>query len=598
MSVVGIVCSHGVFAKDKTPILHSPDQSLSIKIGDEDGSTSYSLLYKNKPIISKGTWGLQTDEDEMFRNGDFMLTGPISITDTLKLRTGLKPVVKYQEYDLNFQGDQKIQVRMFDNAFAFRYTVDRIATWNVKSESSSWTINGNPKTWFFERENDWKLKSYAGEWVSCPVDQLNSISPTGPIQGTPLVFDFGSDVYGFLAEAALYKYSGMRLQATNGGTLTANFTEKEGFDLNGKLVSPWRVFYIGEGLNGLVNQHVIKALNPKPDPELFSDLDYIKPGKSAWRWWSKRTGTPEQEQEIAGFASELNFEYSLIDEGWEKWENTWETVKRITENSAQQHTKILLWKHSKELDLPGNDYQVMKESLDNLKASGAVGAKVDFMNSESKPTIDFDIKLLQEAAKRKLLIVFHGCQKPSGESYTYPNELTREGIRGLELNGMKERPITASHNAALPFTRFIVGDGDYTPLGFTNPGNTTWTHQLATLICFDSYLEVIAEDPEFLLKNEKVKPVLPFIKNVPTVWNETIVLPGSKIGEVAAIAKRADGDSFIGVLNTEMRNFTIDFSFLDGNEFDANIIEDTLDSESDEKRFSVHTRKISNHCLT
>jgi len=120
---------------------------------------------------------------------------------------------------------------------------------------------------------------------------------------------------------------------------------------------------------------------------------------------------------------------------------------------------------------------------------------------------------LKECALRSLMVNFHGCQSPSGESYTYPNEITREGIRGLELNKMSEGPITSYHNALLPFTRLAVGHGDYTPLSFVNPGNTTFAHQLATMVAFNSPLQVVAEDPEILLHNSLVTPALDFIKS-------------------------------------------------------------------------------------
>ena len=57
--------------------------------------------------------------------------------------------------------------------------------------------------------------------------------------------------------------------------------------------------------------------------------------------------------------------------------------------------------------------------------------------------------------------------------------------------------------------------------------------------------------------------MLPFIKSLPTVWDETIVLNGSKIGELAAFARRKGNIWYVVFLNggTEKRincklNFT------------------------------------------
>ena len=596
--MVGVSCQTAPVDKI---LLSSPDFSIQMEIDPAEKQNSYSIFYNGDPIVKEGTWGIRLQNTLLYRNAPFQVKGPQGRTDTTGLRDGTVSLQQFNEYDLIFSDDQRIQLRMFNNAVAYRYVIQSENHWEIEEELSSWTIPPATKTWYFERENHWKLKSYAGEWQSCLAGQLDTISAIGPLQGIPLVFDFGSDVYGFLTEAALYNYSGMRLLAGKNGKLTANFTEDAGFAVDGRLVSPWRVFYIGKGLNQLVNQQVIAALNPKPDPAFFKNIDYIKPGRATWRWWSKGTGTPDQEKKVIGDAAELGFEYSLIDEGWERWEQAWEQVKKLTQYAKDKGVKVLLWKHSNELNKPENDYEIMKHWLDQVKAAGAAGVKVDFMNSEAKLMIDFDIRLLQEAAKRELLVVFHGCQQPSGESYTYPNELTREGIRGLELNKMKEGPIPARHNAALPFTRFVVGDGDYTPLGFSNPGNTTWTHQLATLVCFTSYLQVIAEDPSFLLTEQKVRPALEIIKAIPTDWDETIVLPGSTIGGLAAFARRKGDDWFIGVLATETRQLSIDFSFLHEGNYQSLIIEDHQTNQKNNDKFIVNHGEISstmNKCFS
>lgn len=131
----------------------------------------------------------------------------------------------------------------------------------------------------------------------------------------------------------------------------------------------------------------------------------------------------------------------------------------------------------------------------------------------------------------------------------------------MELNTHPEGPLTASHNAALPFTRFVLGHGDYTPLAFTATGETTWAHQLATLVLFTSPVQVIAENPEILLRHPAVKDALPLIKQIPSVWDETIVLPGSVIGELAIMARRKGDDWYIGIVNGgEKKTLEVDFA--------------------------------------
>ena len=222
----------------------------------------------------------------------------------------------------------------------------------------------------------------------------------------------------------------------------------------------------------------------------------------------------------------------------------------------------------------------MRDYFARVADVGAVGVKIDFMNSEAKVMVDFEIAALRLAAERQLMINFHGCHASTGESRTYPNEMTREGIRGIEVNKMREGPLPASHNAALPFTRFLVGHADYTPILYTNPGPTTWAHQLATPILFDSPVQVYAEHPGFLMRHAKAKHALSVTRSIPTVWDETRILEGSRIGGLAAMARRSGDRWFIGVLNGgEHRSYEMKLAFLPKGHYDMVIVSDDLDAE-------------------
>lgn len=478
---------------------------------------------------------------------------------------------EYNEYLLHKKDLlTKIRLRIFNNSFAFRYEDASDSEKLILGEFSSWKLPKTTSVWYFERKNAWKLKSYAGVWESCDISNLTdkSFSDT---HGLPIVFRLPRGEYGFITEVGLFNYSGMRLKVTSDNILKADFTEAgSGFIIKGKYNSPWRVIGFAKDLNELVNQNMTCSLAPKPDNRLFSEKSYIIPGKSVWSWFSKGVGTPDEEKKMIDDAALLNFNYSTIDEGWRLWNDNWATIHDLVSYAQNKGVRLFLWQHSKQLLNPKEDYKNMRLFLDSVKNVGAAGIKVDFMDSEAKSVIDFEIRLLEECAKRSLLVNFHGCHKPTGESYTYPNEITREGIRGMELNKMKEGFIPAYHNAALPFTRFIVGHGDYTPLSFTVPGSTTFAHQLATLICFDSPLQVIAEDPELLLTNKYLTPALDFIRTVPTVWDEVRVLPPSEIQKIAIIAKRKGKEWYIGILNGEKTTKCINLNL---NDFITNLSE-------------------------
>lgn len=539
--LLGVVCGL-LFSACNEINLNSPSNIVSVEV--EKNSQNYVFRVK-------------TNDDEVVsvQLGIVLDTCLLSFEkgESIYLET-VEQTAVYNEYLLSKKDNfLHVRFRVFDNALAFRYeNMDNEAT-HVNKELSSWTLPAETTTWYFERKNAWKLKSYAGTWEHAPLSELYKVAYS-PIQGTPLVFQFSSGKYGFISEAALEDYSGMRLEADSLNTLTVNFTEGDkGFDVPAHFKSPWRVFFVGDDLNALVNQSVIKQLVPEPRADLYSDKSYIVPGKCAWRWFAKGTGTPAQERQVIDEAAQMNFTYSLVDDGWKDWKNCWKEAEKLVAYAKNQNVRLLFWQHSKPLQAVANDYEGMRNFLDSIASIGAAGVKVDFMDSEAKPLIDFEIKLLKECAKRKLVVNFHGCHAPSGEAYTYPNELTREGIRGIELNKMREGYIPSYHNAALPFTRLMIGHGDYTPLTFTVPGETTFAHQLAALICFDSPLQTIAEDPGLLLNNPQVNSAANFIRDVPTVWDEVKVLSQSRIAKLAVIAKRKGHDWYIGILNGEAK---------------------------------------------
>ena len=340
----------------------------------------------------------------------------------------------------------------------------------------------------------------------------------------------------------------MRLKAIGDNSVQVNFTEGDaGFAINKKLQTPWRVILFANYLNDLVRNQVIESLNPQPDTALFADQSWIKPGVAVWSWITRndRYMEPAEEMKFVDAAAKLHFQYSMLDEGWEtKWPDKWNQLKSLSVYAAKKKVGLWVWKHSNELRDPAQ----RDRFLDSIRDYGAVGIKTDFMNSEEKALIDFEIGLLEAAAKRKLMVNFHGCHAPTGESVTWPNEMTREGIRGLELNIMNE-PIPAWHNAALPFTRLILGHGDYTPAFFSNKANTTYTHQLALLYLFNSPFQCIAENPVTLLNDPLYKPILPLLKTLPVTWDETYVLNGSEIGKLAAFARRKGNKWYIAVIN-------------------------------------------------
>jgi len=249
--------------------------------------------------------------------------------------------------------------------------------------------------------------------------------------------------------------------------------------VSGTITSPWRVVMIGPDLNALVNCDVVPNLCPPPDETLFPkgiDTDWIKPGRAVWQYLDGRENTLEQMKNFCRMAGELGFEYKVIEGFWQRWSDA--EVRELVEYGRQHNVGIWLWKHTREI----RDPQVRHEFLQRCHGLGAAGVKPDFFDHEAKEIIDFYHTLLRETAELGLLVNFHGSNKPTGESRTWPNELTREAVRGMEYRS-DER---ARHNTTLPYTRLLAGHADYTPVHFGEPlADTSWAHQIASaaLLC-------------------------------------------------------------------------------------------------------------------
>ena len=177
----------------------------------------------------------------------------------------------------------------------------------------------------------------------------------------------------------------------------------------------------------------------------------------------------------------------------------------------------------------------------------------------------------QKTAEHHLLIDFHGSYKPDGLGRTYPNALTREGVRGME-NDKWSKDITPDHDVTLPFTRMVAGPMDYTPGAmvnmdranfnpqFTRPGSQgTRVHQMALYVVFESPLQMLSDSPSNYMKEQECTD---FIAGVPVAWDDLKVLD-AKVGDYILLARKSGNDWFVGALTDwTKREMELDLSFL------------------------------------
>ena len=80
-------------------------------------------------------------------------------------------------------------------------------------------------------------------------------------------------------------------------------------------------------------------------------------------------------------------------------------MEALAAYARQKNVGIILWVVWKTLD------DQLEPALDRFEKWGIKGIKVDFMQRDDQPLIDFYHRICREAAKRKMLVDFHGAQQ-------------------------------------------------------------------------------------------------------------------------------------------------------------------------------------------
>lgn len=320
--------------------------------------------------------------------------------------------------------------------------------------------------------------------------------------------------------------------------------------------SPWRVAIIGT-LADVVESTLVTDLST---PQAF-EPSWVEPGVSSWVYWAYNHGSKDfqLDKDYIDLAVKMGWPYCLIDWEWPEMENGGDILD-VLRYAKEKDIKINLWYNSgtsyigENAPQPQdrlNDPERREKELSWLEDIGASGIKVDFFLPDDATMVDYYLDILEDAARHHLLVDFHGCTIPRGWQRTWPNLMSMEAVLGAEWynNGPFLTRRAAAHNATLPFTRNVVGPMDYTPATFSDsqfPHITTYAHELALPILFESGLQHMADRPEaYLALPDEVKGLL---SGLPAVWDDTRLLAGYP-GEYAVLARCKGGKWYIAGIN-------------------------------------------------
>lgn len=557
---------------------YSPDKHISFTLSVKDRQLNYAVAFNSHPVIDESSMGLTIDNTTTGDVSSFKLLSQKTINETYAWR-GVHSIAKNycNDYLLNVDAVSplKLEVRVFNNGVAFRYLVPAKGDHTLEVDDTRFTIAAGSTVW---SQDD--VEAYEGRYKEQAIETINE----GQLAGPPVTFKLADNIgYAAITEGGVQDFAGMSLKALGNRAFKAVL--KGDTHITGKIETPWRIVEVGSSLNTLVNCDIIANVSPAPDKTLFPKgfaTSWVKPGECAWSWEAGNGPVSfDNMKRYVKWAGELGIPYNLVDEGWWRWtdggKDRWELVHELVKYAATQHVKIWLWKAYPGRSFePGlEDPKVRWDFFKKCSEEGVAGVKIDFFNSEAQQILAFYQGALKDAAKLHLMLDFHGADKPTGQSRTWPNEVSREGVRGLENES--DWP---AHNTTLVFTRYLAGHGDYTPLSFRQDliKGTTLTHQVASVLTFTSPFLCLGVDPEKLLTS----PVRDVIVHAPTTWDETVVLNPSEVGKLTVYARRKGTKWYLAIMNGDDRkSIEINLSFLGKGKYAGTVIQD--DDSSPEK---------------
>ena len=604
--------------------LRSPDNRIEVRVRTA-GQISYDLVLNGEAVLEKSTLSLDVDHQKLGINPKVINAKKTSDDDIVE------PVVHqkfakirdhYNELRINFDGNYAVVFRAYDEGVGYRF--------ETSLPQKQVTIYGEEANFNFPRDfvvyYPQEDSFYSHNERKYLPHHLTEIAPQF-IATLPAVVDVGGGAKLAIAESDLDDYPGLWLRgAAPKFSLSATFppyptklvqTSDRDYKpvetadyiavTSGTRTFPWRVIGIAQQDGDLLTNEIVYLLER---PSQFTDTSWIKPGKVAWDWWNDwnidgvdfpagiNTKTYEY---YVDFAAKYGIPYIILDDGWYKLGNLLEVtpdlnMEELINYAKQKNVGIILWASWKTLD------DQLIPALDEFEKWGVKGIKVDFMQRSDQIMIDYFYRVCSEAAKRHMLVDFHGDQKPATMMRTWPNLINTEGVRGMEWSkwSWESEP---KHNVTLPFTRMFLGPMDYTPGAMRNATRETFApinhqpmamgtrcQQLAMYVVYDAPLQMLSDSPSNYLREPAI---MDFLGPVPTTWDDTRVLD-AKIAEYVLVSRRNGNDWYVGAMTDwDPRDLEVDFSFLPEGNFTMESYEDGVNADRNASDYVKKTTQVN-----
>ncbi|MEN2754206.1 glycoside hydrolase family 97 protein [Capnocytophaga sputigena] len=419
--LMSVFAAHLLMAQQQT----SPDGNVILSFSlKNDGTPSYKVSYKNKPVINESTLGFTLKKADP-------LTNNFKVVDTKKstFKETWKPVWGEESEILNHYNEllvsleqnntnrkMNIRFRVYNEGVGFRYefpSQKELTYFVVEEELSQFAMTGDHTAWWIPGDYDTqeydymesKLSEIRGlmkEAVTENVSQF-AFSPTG-VQ-TSLMMETKDGLYINLHEAALVDYSLMNLNLDDKTFVFQSWLTPDAKGDKGYLMapchSPWRTIMVSDDARKILASRLILNLN---EPCVIADTSWIKPVKYVGVWWEMITGKNSWSYTNDLPTIDLNtVDYSKTKPNGTHGANNEEVRKYI--DFAAKH---------------GFD-QVLVEGW-NIGWEDWFGNKKDYVFDFLTPYPDFDLKALNEYAHSKgVKLMMH--HETSGSTRNYERHM-------------------------------------------------------------------------------------------------------------------------------------------------------------------------------
>lgn len=617
----------GSLLQAKVYTLYSPDKRIEVAVSVTN-RVLYSVIWDSNKLLDPSAISMTINDNVVLGQGLLKVefieqrSADEKILPPVKEKRAVIPD-RWNEITLHFRGNYGLVFRAYDDAVAYRFFTGYLRDIKINSEEATFLFSENHSVWFpFTKSLH---TSFESNYTYLPLAEIGSQR----FGFAPVLVDIPGGPKVAVTEADLEDYPGMFLTGNDKGVpmLTGTFAP---FPLEEKLMEnsdrelkviraadyvamtkgkrnyPWRVLAIAPTDGRLIENDIVYRLAA---PSRIKDPSWIKPGKVAWDWWNannifgvgfKSGINTDTYKRYIDFASANGIEYIILDEGWSAPDDLFKINPEIDMTDLLAYARgknvgIVLWCVWYTLD------KQMDRALDQFAKWGVKGIKVDFMDRDDQKMVGFYWRCAEAAAKRRLVVDFHGAHKPTGMRRAYPNVLTNEGVMGLEYSKWSAT-VTPEHDLLIPFIRMLAGPMDFTPGAMRNAqekqfrtvfdvpmSQGTRCHQLAMYVVYESPLQMLCDSPS---SYERGPEVLSFLSAVPTVWDETRALD-AKVGDYLAVARKSGRDWYVGAMTDWMpRTLEIKLDFLDDGTYEAEIYSDGANADRYASDYRKEVRQV------